>query len=190
MAALAETRDVGSRLPLPATVRRLCCIGDSITYGQGVAPRQTLAMHVARYANMVWLDQLVWVDNLGQSSGNIWHSWVPFVRLVEKVHFDGVIFSLCQNDSQIFESNSVRYDETGPWLRDGGLQPVLQHTFAEFRRIATERGIHVLVDFYTLWDKDAPLIEAVTRPNQARPEKVTVIQLARTSRPHPPRNLS
>src|SRR5262245_11555830 len=99
MAALAETRDVGSSLPLPEGVRRLCCIGDSITYGQGVAPRQTLAAHVSHFVNMAYPEQLVWVDNCGQSSGNIWHSWVAFARLVETVKFDGAIFSLCQNDA-------------------------------------------------------------------------------------------
>src|SRR5215212_2266047 len=104
MAALVETRDVGSSLPLPASVRRICCLGDSITYGQGVAPRQTLAMHVARFANMAYPDQIIWVDNRGQSSGNLWHSWVSFAGLLESVRFDAAIFSICQNDAQIFES--------------------------------------------------------------------------------------
>lgn len=165
MAALAETRDVGSALPLPGTIRRVCCIGDSITYGQGVTPRQTLAMHIARFANMAYPDQLVWVDNRGQSSGNIWHSWVPFARLAEEVRYDAAIFSLCQNDCQIFESNSVKYadaEERG-WLREGRLTPILRRTIADLARTAGARDLCLVLNFYTLWDNDAPLIEAVAR---------------------------
>ncbi len=165
MAAITETRDVGSTLPLPETVRRICCIGDSITYGQGVAPRQTLAMHIARFANMAYPDQLIWVDNRGQSSGNIWHSWVPFARLAGKIRYDAAVFSICNNDSQIFESNSVQYsDGNGQgWLKDGGLAPILRRTIADFAQTAGERGLCLILNFYTLWDSDAPLVEAVRR---------------------------
>ncbi len=165
MAALVETRDVGSWLPLPASVRRICCLGDSITYGQGVAPRQTLAMHVTRFANIAWPDQLVWVDNRGQSSGNIWHSWAPFARLLEEVRYDAAILSICQNDAQIFESNSVGYGDTDSqaWIRDGTLTPLLQRTIADLAQTATRHKLCLLLDFYTLWDSDAPLIEAVAR---------------------------
>lgn len=169
MAALAETRDVGSSLPLPASVRRICCIGDSITYGQGVAPRQTLAMHVARFANVAYPDQIVWVDNRGQSSGNIWHSWAPFARLLEDVHYDAAILSICQNDAQIFESNSVVYADPDrrAWIRDGALTPLLRRTIADIARTATRHDLCLLLDFYTLWDSDAPLIEAVARECEA-----------------------
>src|SRR5690349_16073291 len=140
MAALAETRDLGSSLPLPADVRRICCIGDSVTYGQGVAPRQTLAAHIARFVNMAYPDQTVWVDNRGQSSGNIWHSWIPFARLAEKVRYDAAIFSLCNNDSQIFESNSVQYSNADDrtWLRDGSVAPLVRRTIADLARTAAE----------------------------------------------------
>src|SRR6185369_7136103 len=161
MAALAETRDVGSHLVLPSSVRRLCCIGDSLTYGQGVAPRQTLSTHLARFVNMIYLEKLIWIDNLGQSSGNIWHSWAPFARLAESIHFDAVIFSLCQNDAQIFESNTVQYPDAAPWVQDGKLTPILQQTFEELKRVSDSLGTRLIVDFYTLWDVDAPLVDAV-----------------------------
>lgn len=168
MAALAETRDLGSFLPLPPGVRRICCIGDSITYGQGVAPRQTLAMHITRFANMAYPDQLVWVDNRGQSSGNVWHAWAPFARLAAQVPYDAAILSLCQNDAQIFESNSVRHaDGEAAWLQDGDLGPILRETIADVAQGAGALGLHLLVDFYTLWDKDAPLVEAVRRECKA-----------------------
>jgi len=169
MAALAETRDVGSRLALPATVRRFCCIGDSLTYGQGVAPRQTLSMHVARFANMVYFDQLVWVDNLGQSSGNLWHSWVPFTRLAESIRFDAVVFSLCQNDAQIFESNTVSYgnDVERTWLADGRCHPFVRETIADIAAFAARRDIHILLDFYSSWETDRPLIDALQRECRA-----------------------
>lgn len=165
MAALAETRDLGSHLPLPGSVQRLCCIGDSITYGQGVAPDETLAMHVARLANMAYPDHLVWVDNLGQSSGNLWHSWVPFARLQETVRYDAAIFSLCQNDAQIFEGNTVRYDGKAleTWFKDGALAPVVRRTLGAIAQSAAQRGHCVILDFYTLWDGDAPIVEALAQ---------------------------
>lgn len=165
MAALVETRDVGSALPLPASVRRICCLGDSITYGQGVAPRQTLTMHIARFANVAYADQIVWVDNRGQSSGNVWHSWAPFARLLEDVRYDAAILSICQNDAQIFESNTVRYGDADSrtWIRDGALTPLFQQTIAELAQTTTRRKLCLLLDFYTLWDSDAPLVEAVAR---------------------------
>ncbi len=163
MAALAETRDVESHLPLPRTVRRLCCIGDSITYGQGVTPQQTLAMHIARFANMVYPEQLIWVDNRGQSSGNIWHSWAPFVRLAGSVHFDAVVFSICENDAQILESNTVRY---GPgynesWLCNGQLRPAVRDTFVDIARLAAEHGICLILDFFTYAETSASLVQTV-----------------------------
>src|SRR5262249_13667848 len=68
---------------------------------------------------------------------------------------------LCQNDSQIFESNSVSYDTTGPWLRDGGLHPVVERTFEEFRQLRNEREICLIVDFYTMWEEDSPIVEGI-----------------------------
>ena len=88
MAALAETRDVGSHLPLPPSVRRFCCIGDSLTYGQGVAPRQTLAAHVARLANIAYPDHLR--STTSQSSGTSGMVG-SFRRLVETVQFEVAI---------------------------------------------------------------------------------------------------
>lgn len=163
MAALAETRDVGSCLPLPGGIRRLCCIGDSLTYGQGVAPRQTLSAHIARFANMAYPDQLVWVDNRGQSSGNVWHSWAPFRRLAQSIDFDAVIFNICQNDSQIFESNSVRYatSDASSWLENGRLRPILRRTIADLAQAAAEHKFCLIFDFYSLWDSDAPIVKAV-----------------------------
>jgi hypothetical protein len=112
---------------------------------------------------MAYLDQLIWVDNLGHSSGNIWHSWVSFARLAESVQFDAAIFSLCENDAQIFESNAVHYDKTAPWMQDGSLTPVLRRTFEEIGQVASRIGTHLLIDFYTMWENDAPLVEAVGR---------------------------
>lgn len=136
-----------------------------MTYGQGVAPGQTLATHIARFANMVYLDQLVWVDNLGQSSGNIWHSWVPFERLAETVRFDAVVFSLCHNDAQIFESNSVRYgnDVAATWLRDGALHTAVQRTLKKMAQTAARLNVRLVLNLYTFWDKDADIVDAVAR---------------------------
>lgn len=163
MAALAETRDIGSHLPLPAGVRRLCCIGDSITYGQGVAPRQTLAMYTARFANIVYPEQLVWVDNRGQSSGNIWHSWIPFTRLLETIQFDAVVFSVCENDAQILESNTVRYsrDYTKSWLSDGKLHPVAKKTLAQLAALSAEQKLRLVVDFFTFTETSLPVVKAI-----------------------------
>lgn len=169
MAALAETRDTGSRLPLPPAVRRFCCIGDSLTYGQGVAPRQTLPMHVARFANMAYVNEIVWVDNLGQSSGNLWHSWVPFTRLAESTKFDVAIFSVCQNDAQIFESNTVPYgsDVERTWLAEGKCHPHVRATIADIAEFATRQDIHIVLDFYSSWESDRPLVDALERECRA-----------------------
>jgi lysophospholipase L1-like esterase len=163
MAALAETRDAGSHLPLPQSIRRLCCIGDSLTYGQGVAPRQTLATHIARFANMAYPDEIVWVDNRGLSSGNIWHSWVPFARLTDTIQYDAVIFSLCNNDSHIFESNTVRYsgDVVETWIEGGRLKPFLRQTLAHIARFSDERKFCLILDFYSRREDDAPIVRVL-----------------------------
>lgn len=114
---------------------------------------------------MAYPDHLIWVDNLGQSSGNIWHGWVPFRRLLETTRLDAAIFSLCHNDAQIFESNSVQYGDSvaGSWLADGDLRPIMKQTLADIARVAADRGICIILDFYTLWEADQPFIEAVGR---------------------------
>lgn len=167
MAGLAETRDVGSWLPLAANVRRICCIGDSMTYGYGVTPRQTLATHIARFANMAYPDQIIWVDNCGRSSGNIWDSWVPLARLAERTRFDAVVFSLCENDAEILSSNTVKYHHTDmdgnieTWITDGRLNSILCRTLAELARVARMHEFCLIPHFYTSYPPSRPVADAV-----------------------------
>jgi len=161
MADVFQTRCVSEGFLGSKHCLRVGCIGDSILYGQGVAPRHTLPAHLANFLNAAFVDVLVWTDNFGQSSGNLWHAWPRFKERSRSMKFDAVVFSVCHNDIQCFESNTIRYDKQAMslWLDDGlyARQAVL--LLEDVREHCSKTGIQPFIVFYTFVAADRPIID-------------------------------
>lgn len=162
MAHLFETRDVPVDLSGVEKICRVACIGDSMMYGQGVLPRHTLPAHLNSVLNAAFPHHLVWCDNNGQSSGNIWNAWDAFRLHAADKDIDALVFSICQNDSQVFDSNTVRYHATEKlqyWLPGTPFRQLVDKTLAEVKSFCDERSIKPIVLFYSFVASDAPIIE-------------------------------
>jgi hypothetical protein len=164
MADILETRCVSENFVGSEHVVRVACIGDSLMYGAGVAPRESLPAQLSRTLNAAFVDDLVWVDNFGENSGNIWHAWSQFAERLQHGRFDAVVFSICDNDIALFESNTVAYgDAAYPslWLKDAVYSNGVFNLFKSAKDILSSSPIIPLFVFYTLSDDDRPITDCV-----------------------------
>ena len=89
---------------------RYAFIGDSFAYGSGVAPDQTLAANAEQQMNELMPALPAEAVNFGVGGYNLWNSWLDFKR--EPSVYDGLVFSLCNNDADLFDrSYRVTYSE-------------------------------------------------------------------------------
>lgn len=152
MAHLFESRTVADNLSGIERLCRVVCIGDSIMYGQGVWPRQTFPAHLTRMLNAAFPHHLVWCDNRGESSGNVWHAWDSFRRFADGNEVDVLILSICENDSQIFESNTVRYSNEHKlqyWEEHTPNWTLVRAVMEDLRQYCNNFFIHPIALFYT-----------------------------------------
>jgi hypothetical protein len=165
MADLFETRCASEGLTRSDHVLRVACIGDSMIWGQGVPPCHTLPAHLSRILNAALPQDLVWVDNFGESSGNLWHAWTRMRARAAAGNFQAIVFSVCQNDSQIFESNLVEYElnKIPYWSEDGLHFKHVRRLFEEFSLFCKAKNIIAIVLFYTFIEEDQPIIASMSR---------------------------
>jgi hypothetical protein len=123
--------------------------------------RETLPAQLNRILNQAYPGNLVFVDNFGETSGNIWDAWPVFKLRAETMRFDAVVFSVCQNDLDLFATHGASY---GRYHLDNFLDGAPQWEAAVdlFRDCVAWReltGIDVLVIFYSFTQTDRPIID-------------------------------
>lgn len=159
MVLVGETRaffPVGPRVP---GLHRIATIGDSLTYGAAVPPSQSLASHLETALNAAIPGAFFETVNLGRNGSNFWHAWSTFEYHFAPRGFDAVVFSICDNDTRLFEGNSVAYDES-PWR--GSFQfALLIDTLAQIKEFAERQRLLVILHYYTFMEWDIPLIAQV-----------------------------
>jgi hypothetical protein len=106
------------------------------------------------------------VDNFGQTSGNVWNSWPLFKARAECMYFDAVVFSVCQNDLELFVSNYAPYDQekrmktfdegTVTWAAGWDM-------LRDIRVWRDTTNVEVLIMFYTYNPGDRPLIDRLQK---------------------------
>jgi len=166
MANILESRDFSNGADLVPWIARVACIGDSLTYGGGVVPRDTLPFALIDALNAAYLRHLVWVDNLGLNGANLWHSWPSFRERIDRTRYDAVLFSVCQNDCQIFDMHNVDYGGRGYthfWQPDTVQHQAAEALIAEFGETCRSRGVFALLYFYTFAQSDVPIVELVEK---------------------------
>lgn len=163
MAHIFETRCASGLFRHSPHMLRVACIGDSMMYGQGVTPRQTLPAHLARFLNAAITNQLVWVDNFGESSGNVWDAWTLMKQRLESQHFDAIIFSVCNNDPILFDT-MLEYPDSNPsWDEDSIQFRQLAKLFGDMRDVCRQRAIIPTVLFYSLLSSDENIVTLFSR---------------------------
>jgi hypothetical protein len=133
-------------------LRRYAFIGDSMVFGAGVAPDETLPFVAERQMNEMSPGQPVECVNLGVSGYNMLNSWLGF-RQVPQI-YDGVVITLCNNDAELFQRTyGVRY---GPQRHDSWQEahpcgPVVAACLDDIVAFTEASGLKVAIFYYRLW---------------------------------------
>jgi len=156
-----ETRCVSARLTDPIGVARVACIGDSMMFGAGGLSRDALPAQLGRILNQAYPEHLVFVDNFGETSGNIWDAWPLFKIRAQAMRFDAVVFSVCQNDLDLFATHQVPYggDQLANFAEDAPQLAAGVELFGDVAAWREASGIDVLVIFYSFHPLDRPKID-------------------------------
>lgn len=165
MAHIFESRCVSEGLTDPVGVTRVACIGDSMMYGFGGPSRHALPHQLCRLLNAAFTDKLIFVDNFGQTSGNLWNAWTLFQGVRGNRHIDALVFSVCQNDLELFAGNLVRYgsDRLDTFLEGTPTRAAGCDLLREVASWRAATGTDVLIIFYTYHPGDRPMIDHVAR---------------------------
>lgn len=142
---------------------RVACIGDSMLYGFGGPGRHSFPHHLFRVLNAAYPEKLIFTDNFGQTSGNLWNSWPLLKALATSRRFDAVVFSMCHNDLELFSSNGVSFDNDRlkTFMEGSPTWAAGSDMFAEIASWCDERSIDVLIIFYTFHPGDRAMIDRV-----------------------------
>jgi hypothetical protein len=130
-------------------LRRYAFIGDSNAYGQGVAPDQTLPAHAESKMNELMPAWPVEAVNFGVGGYNLWNSWLAFKQ--EPQVYDGVVFTLCANDSEPFAlSYGVLYPEpyVTRWDNTHPFSAAVTRCFDDITSFSREQSLPIAVVYY------------------------------------------
>ena len=128
---------------------RYAFIGDSFSYGTGVAPDRTFVDNAERQMNELLPAWPVEAVNFGVQGYNLWNSWYAF-KAGPQV-YDGIVLSLCNNDAELFgrsyripytKSTEVRWKTTHPFGR------AIVRCFDEMASFSRERSIRIAVIYF------------------------------------------
>jgi hypothetical protein len=134
-------------------LRRYAFIGDSHTYGAGVAPDETFSAAAERQLNEALLGWPVEVVNLGFSGYNLWNSWLGFKQAPQV--YDGVVLTLCCNDADLFGRcyhvnypgrHQIRWESSHP------IGQAVARCFDEIASFSQASSLPVAVSFFNVFD--------------------------------------
>jgi lysophospholipase L1-like esterase len=134
-------------------LRRYAFIGDSHTYGAGVAPDQTLSAVSERQLNELLPACPVEAVNLGVSGYNLWNSWLAFKQVPQV--YDGVVLTLCCNDADLFgrvynisysEPHQTRWEGTHP------IGEAVARCFDDIALFSQQSSLPLAVVYFNVFD--------------------------------------
>jgi hypothetical protein len=136
-------------------LRRYAFIGDSMTFGHGVAPDETLPACAERQMNGACLEDCVEAVNFGISGYNLWNSWLDFTNAPQV--YDGVVLTLCGNDSEIFcrtYQTALTRPDPSMWEASHFSGHSVARCFEEMEIFSRHKNVPIAVCFYYLWDDE------------------------------------
>jgi lysophospholipase L1-like esterase len=122
-------RDVHHALVPPAGVRRILFLGDSVTYGWGVAPKNAYPQKLRERAERSGL--ALEVISVAMPGWSTRQERVAYARFARKYRADIVVLAICMNDVAELHNNLSR---PNPWLAD------LHRRFAFVRLLVDAQG--------------------------------------------------
>jgi len=147
----------------PEGLYRVLCLGDSMIYGAGVNPDQTLPAHLEHFLNRaIWNNQIE-VLNGGVSGYSLYDGWHRFVLKGQRYNPDLVAFIICDNDAELFSVTAARqadpgltYEDhvRGTWEKDSIHYPHLVTVFEQIKSQMQSSGIPFLIAFYCIYDPE------------------------------------
>ncbi len=104
-------RDVQHALVPPAGVRRILFLGDSVTYGWGVAPKNSYPQKLRERAERSGL--ALEIINVAMPGWSTRQERIAYARFAKKYRADVVVLAICMNDVAELHNNLSR---PSPWL--------------------------------------------------------------------------
>ncbi len=137
---------------------RILCLGDSLTFGAGVQPDETLPAQLELILNRASWASIVEVINEGVSGYSLHDDWQRFLERGVGLAPDLVVVVLCDNDAELFSVNqlpdkSVSYEDHAAncWNENGPHQPHFRLTLQEMAAFGKEHSLRFIVVFYMIY---------------------------------------
>jgi len=157
----------------PKGTFRILVIGDSLVYGQGVAPTESVPAQMERLLNHSRGDQFYHVLNISKCGYGMADYLPLFTEVAEGFKPDAVVLSMCHNDAEMvnwqLEHESPEEYFHAIWDEDAPSWPFFRKAFENL--LASMPSIPLLLAFYSRGDDQAiqralPALNKVCRENK------------------------
>ena len=135
----------------PKGVFRILLIGDSMVFGHGVAPDQTISAHMERLLNQRSDSTFYHVINASRPGYSLMDTSILYQQTAHKFNADTVVVVLSNNDAEVVGTpHSDQYGEhcRQIWQPDSPSFPFFQNAFLSFKK--NPQAPPLLVAYYGL----------------------------------------
>lgn len=157
---LGQDRSYLNEEAKPEGLLRVVCVGDSMTYGQGCLPTETLPFQLESVLNAALWNQQVEVINGGVCGYSIHDAWGRYVAKFARFRPDLVVLTVCDNDAELYNqpdaTDELVKQQTYTQFSEACYDPQGEH-FPYFRlllkdiaNVMINEGPPVLVAFYDI----------------------------------------
>jgi lysophospholipase L1-like esterase len=94
----------------PPGLFRIICVGDSMTYGQGVKPTESLAFQLENTLNAAIGNVQIEVVNGGVCGYSAFDSWTRYIDKFTPYDADLVVLIVCDNDAELYSQAEAKDD--------------------------------------------------------------------------------
>lgn len=147
----------------PEGVFRVMCYGDSMIFGSGENPEETLPSHLEKILNRSIWGTDVEVINSGVSGESGFNEWARYLHRGHRYDPDLLLVLLCGNDAELFSvtaltsaGEKITYAEhtKNCWEPDGLHFPHFVRLFEDLSEYSRKQSLPVVVGFYEIHDSD------------------------------------
>jgi lysophospholipase L1-like esterase len=146
-------------------VFRIVCLGDSLTFGCGVAPYNTLPSQLATLLNRSLWEPVIEVVNAGICGFSLYDEWNFYCHHVNRFNPDLLLVILCPNDAELFSvQRNYENHVKACWDEQGNHLPYFRKAIARVGKQVSALGLPCLIAFYDIsGEQDAEKYASVTK---------------------------
>lgn len=154
--SIGQDRNYWASHRKPPGIYRIMCLGDSMTYGQGVAVDQTVPAQLELNLNKAVWNHQVEVLNQGISGGAIYDVWANYLSHGKYFDPDLLVLILCDNDAQFFPSPKGKYKEHVRlnWSKDGPYYDYFVMMLQNISSYVKKHNLPLVLAFYFIYPQD------------------------------------